>query len=165
MRVGLLGCMWICIHNMRQCVCVVWLRWLVSCFNRFLFVQEVVDATLLEKVETSIERSKSLLMLGIGFVHESVVDAVLKGVRGNTSLKKLTKLTGVFFSRLSQHTLMPVNQLLLLSIGNSISRLLLLSCNKSDHIWSWMLVRQTNDSYPVPCMCMCKYKFNSLHFH
>ena len=54
-------------------------------------MQEVVDATLLEKVATSIESNKSLQMLhifiklGIG-----VVEAILKGARGNTSLKKLT---------------------------------------------------------------------------
>ena len=53
-------------------------------------MQEVVDATLLEKVKTSIERNKSLQMLYIGGVHDSVVEAILKGARGNTSLKKLT---------------------------------------------------------------------------
>ena len=52
-------------------------------------MQEVVDAVLLEKVKTSIERNKSLQMLDIDRVHDSVVDAVLKGARGNTSLKKL----------------------------------------------------------------------------
>ena len=52
-------------------------------------MQEVVDAALLEKVKTSIERNKSLQMLDIDRVHDSVVDAVLKGARGNTSLKKL----------------------------------------------------------------------------
>ena len=51
-------------------------------------MQEVVDATLLEKVETSIESNKSLQMLDIK--HSRVVEAVLKGARGNTSLKKLT---------------------------------------------------------------------------
>ncbi len=51
-------------------------------------MQEAVDAALLEKVETSIERNKSLQMLGILHVHDSV-DAVLKGAHGNTSLKKL----------------------------------------------------------------------------
>ena len=50
-------------------------------------MQEVVDATLLEKVKTSIERNKSLQMLDIGCVHDGVVDAVLKGACGNTSLK------------------------------------------------------------------------------
>ena len=53
-------------------------------------MQGVVDATLLNKVETSIERNKSLQMLDIYFVHGSVVDAILKGALGNTSLKKLT---------------------------------------------------------------------------
>ena len=53
-------------------------------------MQEVVDATLLEKVKTSIERNKSLQMLDIARVHDSVVEAVLKGARGNTSLQKLT---------------------------------------------------------------------------
>ena len=53
-------------------------------------MQEVVDAALLEKVKTSIERNKSLQMLHIFNVHDGVVDAVLKGARGNTSLKKLT---------------------------------------------------------------------------
>ena len=89
MRVGLLACMWTCIHNMRQCVCVMWLRSLVGGFNCFLFVQEVVDATLLEKVETSIESNKSLQMLHINTKHSGVREAVLKGARGNTSLKKL----------------------------------------------------------------------------
>ena len=89
MRVGLLACMWTCIHNMRQCVCVMWLRRLVGGFNCFLFVQEVVDATLLEKVETSIESNKSLQMLDIDIEHSGVEEAVLKGARGNTSLKKL----------------------------------------------------------------------------
>ena len=68
----------------------MWLRWLVGGFNCFLFVQEVVDATLLEKVETSIESNKSLQMLYINIKHSGVVEAVLKGARGNTSLKKLT---------------------------------------------------------------------------
>ena len=53
-------------------------------------MQEVVDATLLEKVETSIESNKSLQMLDIDIEHIRVVEAVLKGARGNTSLKKLT---------------------------------------------------------------------------
>ena len=53
-------------------------------------MQEVVDATLLEKVETSIESNKSLQMLDIRIEHIRVVEAVLKGARGNTSLKKLT---------------------------------------------------------------------------
>ena len=52
-------------------------------------MQEVVDAALLEKVKTSIERNKSLQMLGIYIEHGRVVDAVLKGAHGNTSLKKL----------------------------------------------------------------------------
>ena len=52
-------------------------------------MQKVVDATLLEKVKASIERNKSLQMLDIASLHGSVVDAVLKGARGNTSLKKL----------------------------------------------------------------------------
>ena len=90
MRVGLLACMWTCIHNMRQCVCVMWLRRLVSGINCFLFVQEVVDATLLEKVETSIESNKSLQMLDMYIEHSGVEEAVLKGACGNTSLKKLT---------------------------------------------------------------------------
>jgi len=69
----------------------MWLRWLVDGFNCFLFVQEVVDATLLEKVETSIESNKSLQMLDIDIEHSiSVVEAVLKGAQRNTSLKKLT---------------------------------------------------------------------------
>ena len=46
-----------------------------------------MDATLLEKVATSIESNKSLLML---YINSGVVEAVLKGARGNTSLKKLT---------------------------------------------------------------------------
>ena len=50
----------------------------------------MVDATLLEKVETSIESNKSLQMLDIYAKHSHVVvEAVLKGARGNTSLKKL----------------------------------------------------------------------------
>ena len=53
-------------------------------------MQEVVDAALLEKVKTSIERNKSLQMLCIVSVHDGVVDAVLKGAHGNTSLKQLT---------------------------------------------------------------------------
>ena len=53
-------------------------------------MQEVVEATLLNKVEMSIERNKSLQMLYIHIDHEGVVDAVLKGACGNTSLKKLT---------------------------------------------------------------------------
>ena len=53
-------------------------------------MQEVVDATLLEKVETSIESNKSLQMLDMYIRHSRVVEAVLKGARGNTSLKKLT---------------------------------------------------------------------------
>ena len=54
-------------------------------------MQEVVDATLLEKVETSIESNKSLQMLSVSVKHSSsVAEPVLKGARGNTSLKKLT---------------------------------------------------------------------------
>ena len=53
-------------------------------------MQEVVDAALLEKVKTSIERNKSLQMLDIFNRHGDVVDAILKGARGNTSLKQLT---------------------------------------------------------------------------
>ena len=50
-----------------------------------------MDATLLEKVETSIESNKSLQMLFIFIRHSNgVVEAVLKGACGNTSLKKLT---------------------------------------------------------------------------
>ena len=56
-------------------------------------MQEVVDATLLEKVEASIERNKSLQMLYIDIRHD-VVDAVLKGACGNTSLRKFTILVG-----------------------------------------------------------------------
>ena len=52
-------------------------------------MQGVGDATLLNKVITSIERNKSLQMLDIG-CSGSVLDAVLKGACGNTSLKKLT---------------------------------------------------------------------------
>ena len=54
-------------------------------------MQKVVDAALLKKVETSIESNKSLQMLYIDIRHSiGVVEAVLKGARGNTSLKKLT---------------------------------------------------------------------------
>ena len=53
-------------------------------------MQEVVDATLLEKVETSIERNKSLQMLDTLIDHGDVMDAILKGACGNTSLKQLT---------------------------------------------------------------------------
>ena len=52
-------------------------------------MQEVVDATLLEKVKTSIESNKSLQMLDMFIRHSRVMEAVLKGARGNTSLKKL----------------------------------------------------------------------------
>ena len=86
--------MWICIHKTRQC-----LRHVVemTCygFNCFLFVQEVVDAALLENVETSIERNKSLQMLDIRTEHDNVVDAVIKGACRNTSLKKLIILYSV----------------------------------------------------------------------
>ena len=53
-------------------------------------MQEVVDAALLEKGKTSIERNKSLQMLDIYIGHSGVVEAILKGARGNISLKKLT---------------------------------------------------------------------------
>ena len=51
-----------------------------------------MDAALLEKVETSIESNKSLQRLFIYRKYSSSVvsEAVLKGARGNTSLKKLT---------------------------------------------------------------------------
>ena len=49
-----------------------------------------MDAALLEKVETSVESNKSLQMLHIFIDHNGVVEAMLKGARGNTSLKKLT---------------------------------------------------------------------------
>ena len=48
-------------------------------------MQEVVDATLLEKVKTSIERIKSLQMLDIDFRHDDVIGAIFKGASGNTS--------------------------------------------------------------------------------
>ena len=51
-------------------------------------MQKVVDATLLEKVKTSIERNKSLQLLFI-IEHDDVLDAVIKGACGNTSLKEL----------------------------------------------------------------------------
>ena len=50
----------------------------------------MVDATLLEKVKTSIERNKSLQMLYMWTDHGGVEDAILKGARGSTSLKQLT---------------------------------------------------------------------------
>ena len=53
-------------------------------------MQEVVNAALLEKVETSIERNKSLQKLYMWTDHGDVVNAILKGARGNTSLKQLT---------------------------------------------------------------------------
>ena len=62
-------------------------------------MQEVVDATLLEKVETSIESNKSLQMLDIYTKHSGVGEAVLKGARGNTSLKRLT----IWRSYVQQH--------------------------------------------------------------
>ena len=52
-------------------------------------MQVLVDAALLEKVKTCIERNKSLQMLGIYIEHGDVVDAVLKGAHANSSLKKL----------------------------------------------------------------------------
>ena len=52
-------------------------------------MQEVVDATFLEKVETSIESNKSLQMLHIDIEHSGVEEAVLKGAQRNTSLKRL----------------------------------------------------------------------------
>ena len=53
-------------------------------------MQEAVDATLLEKVKMSIERNKSLQMLTINIRHNSLVEAILKGAHGNTSLKRLS---------------------------------------------------------------------------
>ena len=53
-------------------------------------MQGVIDATLMNKVITSIERNKSLQMLDMHIRHDGVAEAVLKGARGNTSLKKLT---------------------------------------------------------------------------
>ena len=53
-------------------------------------MQEVVDATLLEEMKTSIERNTSLQMLDIYIKHSRMVEAIFKGARGNTSLKKLT---------------------------------------------------------------------------
>ena len=63
-------------------------------------MQGVVDATLLNKVETSIERNKSLQMFNMYIRHDGVVEAVLKGVRGNTSLKKLTLLCSSYFHQM-----------------------------------------------------------------
>ena len=48
-----------------------------------------MNVTLLEKVKTSIERNKSLQMLAINIGHNSLVEAILKGAHGNTSLKRL----------------------------------------------------------------------------
>ena len=81
-------------HTQYEAVCVCHVVEM-TCWWLQLFsvVQEVVDATLLEKVETSIESNKSLQMLYIRVVegvHSGVEEAVLKGARGNTSLKKLT---------------------------------------------------------------------------
>ena len=53
-------------------------------------MQEVVDAALLEKVEISIERNKSLQKMYMWIRHSDVMDAILNGARGNTSLKQLT---------------------------------------------------------------------------
>ena len=47
-------------------------------------MQEVVDAALLEKVKTSIERNKALQMLEIDFRH--AIGAILKGAHGNIPL-------------------------------------------------------------------------------
>ena len=52
-------------------------------------MQEAVDAILLEKVKTSIERNKSLQMLAITIGHNGLLEAILKGAHGNTSLKRL----------------------------------------------------------------------------
>ena len=52
-------------------------------------MQEVVDATLLEKVETSIERNKSLQLLFICVKHYDVIGAILKGARGSTSFNEV----------------------------------------------------------------------------
>ena len=52
-------------------------------------MQEVVDAALLKKVKTSIERNKSLQKLVIHSRHGGVVNAILKRARGNNSLKEL----------------------------------------------------------------------------
>ena len=78
-------------HTQYEAVCVCHVVEM-TCWWLQLFsvVQEVVDATLLEKVETSIESNKSLQMLDIYIKHSRVEEAVLKGARGNTSLKKLT---------------------------------------------------------------------------
>ena len=65
----------------------------------FCFVQKVVDATLLEKVKTSIERNKSLQMLYIDIEH-NVAEAILKGACGNTSLKKLTVYVRLLYLQL-----------------------------------------------------------------
>ena len=53
-------------------------------------MQEVVNAALLKKVKTSIERNKSLQMLRTWTDHGGVGDAILNGAHGNTSLKQLT---------------------------------------------------------------------------
>ena len=55
-------------------------------------MQEVVDATLSKKVETSIISNKSLQVLRVSTEHDGVLEAVLKGARGNTSLKELSVL-------------------------------------------------------------------------
>ena len=60
--------------------------------QRFLFMQEVVDTALVNKVRTSIERNTSLQMLYICIQHVGVEKAILKGACGNTTLKNLTIL-------------------------------------------------------------------------
>ena len=55
-------------------------------------MQEVVDATLSKKVETSIISIKSLQVLRVSTEHDSVLEAVLKGACGNTSLKYLSMM-------------------------------------------------------------------------
>ncbi len=62
---------------------LVWLQ-------TFLFMQEVVDTALVNKVRTSIERNTSLQMLYICIQHVGVETAILKGACGNTTLKNLT---------------------------------------------------------------------------
>ena len=69
--------------------CRGWNELLVSSTNCVLSVQEVVDATLLRKVETAIASNHSLQMLKAVDIANSIVEAVLKGACRNISLKEL----------------------------------------------------------------------------
>ena len=108
-------------------------------------MQEVVDATLLEKVKTSNERNKSLRMLDIHIRHD-VIGTILKGANGSTSL--LTKfLIWLLASEApSRHKVRHNTTLLLLNFDNTDF--------DNSTTWTLVFICCKCGSYIGVCVCL-----------